>query len=168
MTHSSGPEAGLPPAGLPPAPLPRYELFLRRDEPLTSEEVASARTQARDADLQVEVFQRDGRTCGFDLGVGLHEPSRSAEALCSVAFELARHLGLSVFDPQLGRTLAVAESEALLKRFAQSAGYLLTGFGGPPFSAPSRPPSTRIWLLLLGLLLLVAVAGRAFSCVAAS
>lgn len=142
----------------------RYELFLRRDEGLTAEEAAQATELARAADLHADLYEREGGPFGFDLGVGLDDPPRQAEKLCSVAFDLAASHGLSVFDPQLGRVVAASEQEAIRERFTASASSL-TGLAPTPRVA-ARPSSTRLWLVLGGLLFVALLAARALTCVA--
>lgn len=101
---------------------------------------------------------------GVDLGVDLDLP-RGGQQICRVAFELAPEHGLSVFDPQLGRAVSKSDEAAIEERFEQSAAFSvaspITSAGA---DSPRLSPTTKLWLLVAGLILLVVFASRGISC----
>lgn len=151
----------------------RYELFLRSSAPLTEETLAEIRrrvTEAGREPLVLEVFRagqdraEQAGITGVDLGAqvaDLPDPS----LLWRTAFDLATAHGLTVFDPQLSRTVTAGDAELIAERVAQTIAYAQAA----PVTTPApgvggMSASTRIWLLVAALVGLALVISRALRC----
>lgn len=166
-----------------------YELFLRREEAVPLKEVmallsgmASWEETSRGIQLNVpegtfelilHLPERRGSEVeirGVDCLVpGGANPGLS-QAACDAVFRLAGTLGLSVYDPQLGRAVTDRDVEAILARMARFASYLTETVGideaadlrhievdAPRLGLSLR---TRFYLVLAGGLLLLAILAR--------
>lgn len=101
---------------------------------------------------------------GVDLGVALDQP-RGGQRICQVAFELASEHGLSVFDPQLGRAVTKNDEATIEERFAQSAAFSVASpISSAGADSPRLSPTTKLWLLVAGVILLAIFASRGVSC----
>jgi hypothetical protein len=101
---------------------------------------------------------------GVDLGIALDQP-RGGERICQLAFELAAQHGLSIFDPQLGRAVTKNDEAAIEERFEQSAAFSVASpISSVGADSPRLSPTTKLWLLVGGVILLLIVASRGISC----
>jgi hypothetical protein len=114
--------------------------------------------------LRWERYQVDGVTLGIDVIASLDEPG-AGDRLCQAAFAVAGGQGLTVFDPQLGRTVMEGDAETIVRQVERAHAF---AEAAPVSAASGLAPSSRLWLLL-GLLVVGAlVLARALSCLARS
>jgi hypothetical protein len=147
----------------------RYELFLRRpSEPLGQKEldVVCAAAAQEDGEIHVDPYRdEEGALLGVDLGIDLDQPGGAA-SLCRVAFDLAGAHRLSLYDPQLGRAVVEGDEDLVQQRFDQGAAFDVAA----PITTASSPaggglsPSVKLWLAVIGMIVLVLVLGRWLSC----
>ncbi len=148
----------------------RYELFLRRsdgaleDQALASiaQRVAGGKTQ-----LVLEVYRSDrsNEALGVDLGVELGVETGAACRLVELALALAAEHGLTVYDPQLGRTVAAGAAEQVVAHYERTAAFTggeQLGQGG--HSPAGGPASARIWIYLAGAVVALFLASRLLTC----
>lgn len=142
----------------------RYELFLRRDTELEQPEELLAEASAAELRAELYVHPHSGEARGLDLGVDLEAPAGTAR-LCKAAFELAAAHGLQVFDPQLGRTVCAADQPAIEERFEQSSAFAVAAPVTPGADSPGLlSPSAKLWLLVIGVVVLLFLLLRGASC----
>jgi hypothetical protein len=149
----------------------RYELFLRRPSgPLSDEELQALREalgREEGADLALDPYRsEEGALLGVDIGVALDRPAGAAR-LCRLAFAAAAEHGLSVYDPQLGRSVGEGDEDLVQQRFDQGAAFSMAA----PVSTASDPagglrlsPTVKLWLVVLGAIVLVLLASRCLTC----
>jgi len=152
----------------------RYEFFLRRPaEPLTDEELAAAVAALEGeegGELSLEPYRdEDGALLGLDLGVGVEELAGAAR-LCRAAFALAAAHRLTVFDPQLGRSVTEGDEELIQHGFDRGAAFAMaapisgaTGGGGGA-GGGGLSSSAKLWLAVIGVIALLLVVGRLLRC----
>lgn len=147
----------------------RYELFLRRlSEPLDQGELdAVCEAAAQEGDeVHVDPYRdEEGALLGVDLGIDVAAPAGAAR-LCRLAFDVVGTHRLSLFDPQLGRTITKGDEELVQQRFDQSAAFDVAA----PIATASSPsagglsPGVKLWLAVTGVFVLVLLVGRWLSC----
>ena len=146
----------------------RYELFLRRAAPLPDEaqqavkEIASSEG---DDSLALELFRKDDVVTGFDLGVDPNHP-RAAGLLCGAAFRLAEEHGLNIYDPQLGRAVTAGDEESIRQQLEQSAAFVMAAPVSTVAEGGGLSPTLRLWLIVIGVVVLAFVVIRGMSCAA--
>jgi hypothetical protein len=145
----------------------RYELFLRREAGVDDEVLEATRQRAGET-LSVEPFagEADAGARGVDLGVEA-DARGAAEALCAAAFDLAEAYGLTVFDPQLGRTVSRSDSEQIGEQVARTNAFATAALG----SLESSPrvgsrAAAKGWLILAGAIVALIVAIKLLRCAA--
>lgn len=145
----------------------RYELFLRSSSPLSEETLAEVRRRAGEDDLSMDPYRNadNGELLGVDLGTDPDAPR--ASRLCALAFALAREHQLTVFDPQLGRSVTEGDGELIAQHLAQSAAFTLAVPVAPAVEGEGRiSPTLRLWILVLGLMALAFLLIKAMTCLA--
>ena len=144
----------------------RYELFLRREAGVDDELVAAARDKAGEL-VRVERFEGEGEApSGLDLGVEV-DARGASEALCEAAFALAEAHGLTVFDPQLGRTVSRDDGEAIGEQIARTNAFAAAGLAS--LDASPRVGSraaAKGWLILAATIVGLIVVVRLLRCAA--
>ena len=146
----------------------RYELFLRREAGVDDELVAAARDKAGEL-VRVERFEGEGTgeaPSGLDLGVEV-DARGASEALCEAAFALAEAHGLTVFDPQLGRTVSRDDGEAIGEQIARTNAFAAAGLAS--LDASPRVGSraaAKGWLILAATIVGLIVVVRLLRCAA--
>ena len=142
----------------------RYELFLRREAGVDDELVAAARDKAGEL-VRVERFEGEAPS-GLDLGVEV-DARGASEALCEAAFALAEAHGLTVFDPQLGRTVSRDDGEAIGEQIARTNAFAAAGLAS--LDASPRVGSraaAKGWLILAATIVGLIVVVRLLRCAA--
>lgn len=144
----------------------RYELFLRSSTPL-SEQLLQSITEAVEGGsgaVDVEPYAADGETLGVDLGVEVDDP-RGPSALCEAAFSLADEFRLSVFDPQLSRTVTPGEEAEIKHQLDQVSTFSEAALISPADHGSSTTPSTLwIWLVVIGSVVLLYLVSKLMTC----
>lgn len=159
----------------------RYELFLRRSAPLSPEEdtsrqaprplseqaLAAAREAVQEGHgaLSLDPYHAEGGAlAGFDLGVDPNQPGAAA-LLCRVTFRLAEEQQLGVYDPQLGRAVTAGDEALIGQQLEQNAAFVMAAPVTPrPEGVGAISPTLRLWLLVIGVVVLAFVLIRAASC----
>jgi len=140
----------------------RYELFLRIAL-LSDQTLETVRGEVA-GELSVDSYRDPaGALAGFDLGVDADHPG-GAQQLCAAAFQLAADHGLTIYDPQLGRTVAAGDEEEIRQQLAQTAAFAMSAPVTPMTEGQRLTPTLRLWLLVLGLVLGGLLLVRALSC----
>ena len=168
----------------------RYELYLRAIEPgagsakalmaALEQEPTTRRQQLQfsvdESDVRGALYPadpafweapQDGVSFGLDLEIPGEASEQVSAALCEVAFRWAEQWALSVYDPQLGRTVTKRDREVICARIKRQADYLaeVVGIGDrrdarlidvalPPRRMRWR---TKFYLGLAGLLVVLAI-----------
>lgn len=166
-----------------------YELFLRREAPFDADSlrnVLPASAVVREHPSRIEVALPSGtldlsllspddsedrtRLTGLDLLVpGGVNPALAKDA-CEIAFDLAEAFHLTVYDPQLGRTVTGEDTDAIEARMARFASYLTETVGLDEAVAAKHievdlprqrmSPKTRFYVGLAVVVVLLAVVAR--------
>lgn len=131
----------------------RYELLLRCDRPLAAEELAAVRQAADGARLHSEPFTRGETTRGVDLAADIDDPA-GGRRLCELAFELARHHRLTVYDPQLSREVVDTDDAAVCESFQRKVDFARSTFFASSSPKGARRASVRLWLIIGSLVVL--------------
>ena len=130
----------------------RYELYLRAIEPgagsakalmaALEQEPTTRRQQLQfsvdESDVRGALYPadpafweapQDGVSFGLDLEIPGEASEQVSAALCEVAFRWAEQWALSVYDPQLGRTVTKRDREVICARIKRQADYLAERLG---------------------------------------
>ena len=118
--------------------------------------------------IALDPFRREQALVGVDLSIALDQPV-GARALVENALQLASEHGLTLFDPQLGRSVGEGDLSEIEERFTQTATFNETGFLGTsndPRYRATRQANARMWLWVGGLIVVVLLLGRLLRCAA--
>jgi len=142
----------------------RYELFLRSTSPLTEEQLESIReTVEASGAVELELYRSEGETRGVDLGVDVDDP-RGPGALCEAAFALADEFRLSVFDPQLSRTVTAGEEGEIRGKLDQVSTFSQAALLSPASVSTTSPTTLWIWLAIIGSVVLLYLVSKMMTC----
>ncbi len=144
----------------------RYELFLRSSTPLSDEQLqAMAEAVEGSSAVEMEPYVSEEETLGVDLAVDVDDP-RGGPALCEMAFSLADEYRLSVFDPQISRTVTQGEEAEIRRQVDQVSTFSQAALVSPVgATTPSSGPSTLwIWLVLIGSIVLLYLVSKMLTC----
>lgn len=146
-----------------------YELFLRVADggSIAAEELTRILDERRLEGVTAEPFIGDTgdatRPRGLDLALG---PAGGVDALLDVAFDVARELGLEVYDPQLGSAILASDRERvrghcedILAFRADTLGDASQLVGAPPPPAGSRT-TLHLWLIVGGVVVAFVLLAR--------
>lgn len=146
----------------------RYELLLRADDGLDSDQAGQLRRELRrqaDRRLLIEwVSGADGAVAGVDLSIDPDDPEPAGELLCSRAFELAERYQLVLFDPQLGRRVERQDIATIMDRLARTASYVVSLRAGTAAADRLRRRGLGFWYALAAIIALIALVGQLSRC----
>jgi hypothetical protein len=151
-----------------------YELFLRSTVPLSEEAVRGleeaiagsgpsgdgAASAPREGGAVVERYAGDGGLLGVDV-------SLSFEGLAGRLRPVLEHAAsrrLAVYDPQLGRTVVATDAEEILEQARRSSAFHEGAPLGTGLGSTRSAPSTRIWLIVLGLVVAFFLLAKLLRC----
>ncbi len=159
------PPAGWAVAGSGRDQATRYELFLRAPGALAAEALAAIEEEVARAGpaLSAEPYLEGGEARGVDLAAELEQPEAAA-ALCGAAFRLAAAHDLAVFDPQLGRAVSEGEVALIEAQAARTSAYAELAPLSPAASGRALSSSARLWVIVIGALVVLFALARALSC----
>ena len=142
-----------------------YELFLRSSTPLSEEQLQSIgeAVEATSGAVELELYAADGEPLGVDLGVDVDDP-RGPTALCEAAFALAEEHKLSVFDPQLSRTVTAGEEAEIRRQLDQVSTFSQAALLSPTSSTTTTPSTLWIWLVVIGSVVLLYLVSKMMTC----
>ncbi len=144
----------------------RYELFLRSASPLSEQLLDEMRGVCQE--MTLEPFLQGEESVGVDLGVDVEDPA-AARLLLKAAFSLAEQHGLSIFDPQLGRQVTEADRELITTQVGRTTAFMQAmpvSLAGMEQSADEGiSSSTRLWLMIGGLIVLAMAVSQMLTCV---